>query len=99
MLGKITNFNNFSLKVLANVYYMSNKIFMNPSSLLAILILFIRIDLIRSQPDSPVLVIEISRFGIRAPPVSTYDSTWGDEYAELTSAGIRQQYLLGRMMG
>ena len=49
--------------------------------------------------DSPDLVIEIFRHGIRTPETPKYDSSWDDYgYGELTPAGMRQQYMLGAIL-
>ena len=47
----------------------------------------------------PDFVLEIFRHGARSVESSEYDNTWDDiGYAELTSVGIRQHYVLGRIL-
>lgn len=61
---------------------------------LAIVILLSVLWSIRTA-ETPDLVLVISRHGARAPKDSKYDSSWGNQYGQLTRSGIRQQYLLG----
>ena len=44
------------------------------------------------------MVIELFRFGIRAPSVNWYDNRWGDQVGQLTAAGMRQHYTLGKVV-
>jgi len=41
------------------------------------------------------MLIVMFRHGGRAPLNSMYDSTWGDMYGQLTSVGMRMEYMLG----
>jgi len=46
--------------------------------------------------QSPDMVVEIFRHGIRSPEAHEFDPSWEKiGYGELTNAGIRQQYVLG----
>lgn len=44
---------------------------------------------------APDLVLIVARHGARAPIDTIYDTTWGDQYEQLTKTGARQHYLLG----
>jgi hypothetical protein len=49
--------------------------------------------------DTPDFVLELFRHGARAVEKDKYDDTWGDiGYAELTSVGIRQHYVMGKLL-
>ena len=71
---------------------------MSPSSKLFFYCLLSLFLPILSQNSPPSLIIDLFRHGNRGPMDNTWDPTWlPSEFDQLTPAGMRQQYVLGRI--
>ena len=63
---------------------------------ITIIVLILATSVFAAEPD---FVLEVFRHGARSVESSEYDNTWDDVgYAELTSVGIRQHYVLGMIL-